>query len=104
MPPFDMDAFLKDFQPTDVGLLLATIHYLWMDHPLKIEHSIGLVALSEKVVIDLSDVQSIRMKNGDYEISYKSNGEDDIIFADTPEFVALQMAILAMRTRGHKEH
>lgn len=81
--------------------LLATLFHLWKNYPIRIEPTITLVALSVNMAIDLVDVQRIKMdREGDYEITYKSTYQEDIVFAGTPEFEALQ---LIMATLNKKE-
>ena len=82
----------------DQTVLLGMIHHLWKDHPLKIETDVKLLALTENLVIDLSDISSIQLDyKGDYIISRKSPYQDSIIVDEgTPEFAALQKVIRAL--------
>lgn len=94
--PFDMDAFLNDLredeQPAfpNSALLCTLLHHLWKNHPLKISQSINLVALSEDMAFDLSDVQYIRKDAyGDYALHFKTNGEVVSISPYTEEYTSL---------------
>ncbi len=105
MHPDNMADFMRKFMESDpapdshsdMALLLATIHHLWMDHSLKIERSIGLLPVTDDLAIDFADIQFIRKNSdGDYLIQFKSLDNELLIYETTPEYVALQACIKGM--------
>lgn len=91
MEHFDLDAFMRDLHSQSLPVsIMAMIHHLWQNHPLKIEPVVTLIAFSEKLVIDVQDIQFFRVEDdGDYQIRFKTNAKVLYVSPDTPEFEAL---------------
>lgn len=100
-----MDEFLKAFLDamhedaprehlqtnlSPMELLVATIHHCWEDHPLRIEQNIFLIALTENLAIDLSDINAINRYDNSYIIRYKTEQPFTTVYAGTPEYEAVK--------------
>lgn len=86
MQEFDIDAFLNDLRGAQPVVLMTLLY-----HFLKISQSINLVALSEGLALNLSDVQYIRRGHDEqYFITFKSDPNACLyVYRDTPEYTSL---------------